>query len=284
MPNLIPGTSVEVIDPPPRGRIRHALLDFDGTISYVRDGWQDFMVPMMVEILRACGTGETEEELLEIVKDWVDRLTGKQTIYQMIRLAEEVKARGGTPLDPRDYKRLYHDRLWPLARRRLDGLRDGTIRREDLLVRGSLEFLEELRRRGVSLYLASGTDIEFVREEAAALGIEDYFDGGIFGALPNYKDFSKEKVIRMILSDFRLGGPELLVAGDGYVEIENARAVGAVALGIYTEERNRYHLNAGKRGRLLEAGAHLLAPDLREGTAILDHLEVGRSGSPRTTA
>ena len=207
----------------------------------------------------------------------MDHLTGKQTIYQMIRLAEEVRKRGGRPLEPLEYKRRYNERLDPLARSRIEGLRRGTIAREDLLVPGSAEFLQEMRRRGLSLYLASGTDIEFVRDEAAVLGVDGLFDGGIFGALPNYKDFSKEKVIRKILDDFGLGGPELLVVGDGFVEIENARSVGAVAVGIYTEERNRYHMNTDKRGRLLGAGAHLLAPDLREGRAILDYLDAGRA-------
>jgi phosphoglycolate phosphatase-like HAD superfamily hydrolase len=272
--NRIPGAAVEVVETPPVGRIRHALFDFDGTISNVRDGWQDFMVPMMVEVLGACGSGESEGEILACVKRFVDHLTGKQTIYQMLRLAEEIRKRGGTPLDPAEYKRRYHDRLEPLVRERMEKLRSGKIDRRDLLVPGSVEFLEELRRRGVALYLASGTDIEFVREEAAALGVDGFFQGAIFGALPNYQDFSKEKVIKSILADFHLGGPELLVVGDGYVEIENARAVGAVALGIYTEEKNRYHMNLQKRERLLEAGSHLLAPDLREGPAILDYLKI----------
>jgi len=272
--NRIPGALVEIVEAPPRGRIRHAVFDFDGTISNVRDGWQDFMVPMMLEVLAACGSGESEEEILACIKHFVDHLTGKQTIYQMLRLAEEIRKRGGTPLEPAEYKRRYHDRLDPLVRERLGKLRRGEIRREDLLVPGSVEFLEELRRRGVALYLASGTDIEFVRQEAAALGVDGFFGEAIFGALPNYQDFSKEKVIKKILSDFHLGGPELLVIGDGYVEIENARAVGAVALGIYTRENNRYHLNAQKRERLLEAGSHLLAPDLREARAILDYLEI----------
>ena len=274
MVNRIPGALVEIVEAPPRGRIRHAVFDFDGTISNVRDGWQDFMVPMMLEVLAACGSGESEEEILACIKHFVDHLTGKQTIYQMLRLAEEIRKRGGTPLEPAEYKRRYHDRLDPLVRERLGKLRRGEIRREDLLVPGAVEFLEELRRRGVALYLASGTDIEFVRQEAAALGVDGFFGEAIFGALPNYQDFSKEKVIKKILSDFHLGGPELLVIGDGYVEIENARAVGAVALGIYTRENNRYHLNAQKRERLLEAGSHLLAPDLREAAAILDYLEI----------
>ena len=46
---FLPDTQIEVIDAAiERGRIRHALFDFDGTISLIRQGWQGVMVPMMV--------------------------------------------------------------------------------------------------------------------------------------------------------------------------------------------------------------------------------------------
>ena len=90
-------TGVEIINPDiPRGGIRSVLFDFDGTISLIREGWRGIMVPMMVDILRDLGTGETEEALTATVSEFVDRLTGRQTIYQMIQLCEEVKKRGGT--------------------------------------------------------------------------------------------------------------------------------------------------------------------------------------------
>jgi phosphoglycolate phosphatase-like HAD superfamily hydrolase len=269
----IPGTAIEIVSEPVRGRIRHALFDFDGTLSYVRDGWQDAMVPMMVEVLAACPLAESREALERLVIDFVDHLTGKQTIYQMIRLAEEVERRGGKALEPLAYKQIYNERLQPTSRERLAGIRAGRVDPEAWRVPGSLALLEELRRRGVKLYLASGTDIEFVEEEAAALDLARFFDGGIFGALPNYQDFSKEKVIRRILADFSLSGPELLVIGDGYVEILNGRQVGAVAVGLVSVERNRYHMNADKYGRLLRAGAQLLmGPDFREGPELLRYL------------
>jgi len=37
---------------------RVALFDFDGTLSLIRTGWQQVMVPMMVEILRECSGTE----------------------------------------------------------------------------------------------------------------------------------------------------------------------------------------------------------------------------------
>jgi phosphoglycolate phosphatase-like HAD superfamily hydrolase len=268
----LPGTAVEVVEEPPRARVRHALFDLDGTLSLLRDGWQDHMVPMMVEVLESASPTERREDLERLVIDFVDHLTGKQTIYQMIRLAEEVERRGGRPLDPLVYKQAYNRRLNDAIAGRLGGLRSGRDRPETYLLPGAKDFLDGLSRRGVRCYLASGTDVEYVRQDARLLGIERHFGDDIYGALPNYQDFSKENVIRKILADFNLSGPELLVVGDGFVEIQNARAVGAVAFGVFSRENNRYHMNADKRERLLRAGAQFLAPDLRDGEALLDHL------------
>src|ERR1700676_123472 len=86
---------------------RVVLFDFDGTLSLIRSGWMDVMVPMMVEILAELKTGETEEQLRAIVEDFVWRLTGKETIYQMMALAGAIEARGSQPRDPLVYKNMY---------------------------------------------------------------------------------------------------------------------------------------------------------------------------------
>src|SRR6201985_1757775 len=82
---------IEVLNPDlPRGRFRSVLFDFDGTLSLIREGWPQVMIPMMVTVLRETGTAETPEELGRVVEDFVMRFNGRQTIYQMIQLAEEV--------------------------------------------------------------------------------------------------------------------------------------------------------------------------------------------------
>ena len=35
----------------PRPAISHALFDFDGTLSLIRQGWPEVMIPMFVEML-----------------------------------------------------------------------------------------------------------------------------------------------------------------------------------------------------------------------------------------
>src|ERR1700751_6062054 len=96
---------IEVLRPGlPRGRFRSVLFDFHGTLSLIREGWPQVMIPMMVAELRASGTAETEAELTAAVEEFVMRLNGGQTIYQMIQLAEEMRRRGGQPREPLEYK------------------------------------------------------------------------------------------------------------------------------------------------------------------------------------
>ncbi|HID05539.1 MAG TPA: HAD family hydrolase [Armatimonadetes bacterium] len=257
-----------------RGNIRHALFDFDGTISLIREGWQQVMIPLMVEILKETPEGkhEPEEQLNAIVTEFVTRLTGKQTIYQMIQLCEEIKKRGGEPLHPLEYKRIYHDRLMARIRARIEGLKRGTIPPEEMRLPGSLEMLKALRERDVTLYLASGTDIGYVLEEAKLIEIADCFNGGIYGALDEWWKFSKEKLIQHIIREHNLHGSEFAGFGDGFVEIENTKAVNGIAIGVASDEVRRKGINEWKRQRLIQAGADIIIPEFREHDKLLAYL------------
>ncbi len=269
---FLPGTQIEIINEGLQlGRIQHAIFDFDGTISLIREGWQDVMCPMMVQVLAETGTDESAEQLAEIVRDFVDRLTGKQTIYQMIQLADEVTQRGGEPLEPLAYKHRYLDLLWEQIEHRVAGLKSGTIDPDDMRVPSSLEILQALANRGVKCYLASGTDEQYVLDEAEAVGVTPFFEG-IYGALDDYENFSKAMVIQMIIEQNDLHGPELVGFGDGYVEIQNTKEVGGIAVGVATDEAKREGVDAWKRNRLIIGGADIIIPDFREHGQLLAYL------------
>lgn len=269
---VLPETCIEIINPQiERGHIRHTLFDFDGTISLIRQGWQDVMIPMMVEILLELETGETEQELTALVTEFVDRLTGKQTIYQMIQLCEEIRKRGGEPLDPLEYKWMYLGRLEERIEGRIAALEEGRVTPEEMMVPGAVDMLEAIRARGVACYLASGTDEPYVLEEAEALGITAYFVD-IYGALDDYKSYSKKMVIERIIAENHLSGEELAAFGDGFVEIENVKAVDGIAVGVATNEATRQGVNAWKRDRLIQAGADIIIPDFREYRQLIAYL------------
>jgi phosphoglycolate phosphatase len=266
-------TDIEVIRRDlPRGRFRSVLFDFDGTLSLIREGWPQVMIPMMVEVLQNTGTAESYEQLQHVVEDFVMRLNGRQTIYQMIQLVDEVKKRGGQPLEPLDYKREYHERLMRRIQARLDALAAHRATPEEWTVPGSHALLENLRQRGVALYLASGTDIAYVRREADLLGLSPYFGGHIYGALDDYQNFSKKMIVERILRENDLKGEELLGFGDGFVEIEEVKRVGGVAIAVASDEVRRSGINEWKRRRLVQAGADIVIPEYREQAGLIEWL------------
>jgi phosphoglycolate phosphatase-like HAD superfamily hydrolase len=251
---------------------RVVLFDFDGTLSLIRSGWMDVMVPMMVEILMDLKTGESEQDLRALVTEFVGRLTGKQTMYQMIALAEEVSKRGGTPPDPLVYKKQYLDLLWERIKHRIDDLRKGHAAPETYLVPGSRELLERLKDRGLKMYLASGTDEVYMKEEARLLDVDHYFEGRVYGALDDYKSFSKAILVRRIIESAECRGDQFLGFGDGYVEIEVVKEVGGVAVGVATEEPECSRVDEWKRQRLASVGADWIVPHFKATDELFDTL------------
>lgn len=257
----------------PRPGISHVLFDFDGTLSLIRQGWPEVMVPMFAELLPPLA-GESEEERQRIAFEDIMRLNGKQTIYQMIQLAERIRERGGTPGEPLAYKHEYLRRLDQRIGERIAGLKSGRVKPDDLLVHQARPLLEELQRRGLHLYLASGTDEPYVKQEAALLDLTRYFGPHVYGALDDFKQFSKKMVIERILRENAIDGAQLLSFGDGYVEIENTKEVGGLAVAVASDEAHNGsgRMDEWKRQRLLGVGADVVIPDFRDAQALLNCL------------
>jgi phosphoglycolate phosphatase-like HAD superfamily hydrolase len=256
------------------GRVRHALFDFDGTISTLRQGWEEAMIPVMLEAI--CGTHPVTAEIEREVREYVDRSTGILTIEQMRWLVEAVRRHGlaGPPLTAAEYKQIYLQRLLTTVDRRVERVAQGEVAPQDAMVLGAADFVHGLRGRGVTLYLASGTDHPYVLREAGVLGLTDAFNGGIYGALDATEANNKERIIQRILDDHRLSGDELVVIGDGPVEIREAVARSAIALGIASDEVARHGWNEHKARRLVNAGADLLAPDFARADYLIELLTV----------
>jgi len=243
------------------GAVRHVLLDFDGTISVLRQGWEPVMQAVMLEAIYP--GPNPPAALVEEVREFIDRSTGKLTILQMQWLAEKVRAYGmqTSPLSAAEYKRWYLRELMRSVSLRLADLEQGRIPAENFLILGAREFISGLATKGVHLYIASGSDHADVLHEASALGIAAYFGDNIYGALDASEANGKERVIQRILDDHHLQGKELLVVGDGPVEILEGVQRGALTLGVASDEVRRSGWNLHKIDRLTREGADFIVAD-----------------------
>lgn len=262
--NVDPTTMPELIRPLElTHRPRLAVIDFDGTLSLIRSGWVEIMVDLMVTELQPLpGTKESDADLTAYVTDFVLNLNGRPTIYQMDYFVEEATRRGGQPLSAETYKQRFLDGLFAKSNRRIAALEASQVTTDDLLVPGTRAMLDDLQARGLHLTLASGTAVTHVRHEAALLGIDHYFEGRIFGPGDTPREFSKLAVMQQMLIETGATGAELLGFGDGFVEIENVKQLGGVAVGVASDEEHRSgRVEDWKRTRLIQAGADAIVPD-----------------------
>jgi phosphoglycolate phosphatase-like HAD superfamily hydrolase len=161
-----------------------------------------------------------------------------------------------------------------IAERR-ESLRSGQAMPDAMMVPHSRALLDALQNRGATMYLASGTDEPYVIEEARLLGLDKYFGRHIYGAQDDFRTFSKAMVIQRILTQNNLSGDQLLGFGDGYVEIQNVKSVGGIAVAVASDETTRSGKpDAWKRQRLIGAGVDLVIPDYKDYQALLNYLRI----------
>jgi len=266
--------NIEIVNNDIQGhRFACTVFDFDGTVSLLREQWRRVMTQMMVEVIS--GGTDPSPEIRKEVERYIEESAGIQTVYQMRHLVELVKKYGLVPTDEvltaEEYKEIYDQRLFKVVGERLAMLEKGDLTRQHLTVPGIINFLSLLRGFGVLLYVASGTDRKYVLYEAMALGVAHYFQG-IYGPDPTLPDYSKSWLVRKVIEWHNLIPSELLVVGDGPVEIAVAKKQGSFALGVASTERPAGGVNSTKRQVLLEAGADIIVPDFCNYWLLVDYL------------
>ena len=262
------------------GNIKHALFDNDGTVSTLRQGWEQVMEPVMIKAILGEKYKTADNALYRNVRnrvmEYIDKTTGVQTIVQMEGLVQMVDEFNLVPKekipDKFSYKKIFNDALMKVISKRLEKLKTGELSIDDFTIKGTVEFLKTLKEKGVKLYLASGTDKEDVINEAEILGYANMFNGGIYGSENDIKKYSKKMVINKIILENNLAGNELVVFGDGPVEIKECIKTGGIAIGVASDEEMRSGLNKEKRTRLIKAGAQIIIPDFSQSNKIFDLL------------
>lgn len=267
------GQPFEVIRPNfARGNFRAVVFDFDGTVSLLREGWARIMAELGRERLAEQSlVRESDAELLAYLEREMLLLSGKPSIFQMRRLAEEVANRGGVAPDADAMLGEFLLRLLANIQSRIDDLKSGNCSPADWTVPGTHALLDELQRRGILLVLASGTDRAFVEHDLELLDLARYFGDRVFAPANNTPNFSKRDVIEGLIRD-GIPGERLLGFGDGYSETVEMKRAGGAAIGVASVEPPQVGTNAMKREMLIGLGADVIVPDYREHMALVEWL------------
>jgi phosphoglycolate phosphatase len=116
--------------------------------------------------------------------------------------------------------------------------------------------LEEMRRAGLRIYLATSKREVFARRILENLKFATYFDG-IYGSVPGGKLDHKQELLAHILSEQHIGASHSLMVGDRRHDIIGAHAVNMRGLGVLWGYGSRDELEAAGADRLVELPADL---------------------------
>jgi rfaE bifunctional protein kinase chain/domain len=282
--NYFKNTEIEIINPLKSTiEIRHAIFDHDGTISTLREGWERIMAPMMIKAVLGDKYQDADEALyLKVqirVHEYIDSTTGIQTLAQMKGLLDLISEFGCVPrdkmLDESGYKKIYNEELLKMVREREKKLKRAELSLEDLSLKNAVPLLHKLHDAGIKLYLASGTDVEDLKEEARILGYDHLFEDRMYGAMGDVSKEAKKIVLERILQDIGESAFENVATfGDGPVEIRETRKRGGIAIGVASNELKRFGLNESKRSRLIKAGADIIIPDFSQLPELISLLNI----------
>jgi phosphoglycolate phosphatase-like HAD superfamily hydrolase len=167
------------------------------------------------------------------------------------------------------YKSIYLKQLMQSVNERLRKIAGGKIAKDQYRIKGSIDFLSQLKKYGVQLCLASGTDKKDVLNEAEIMGYADLFEGEIYGSLDDINKYSKKMVIESIIQVNGLKEFEFAVIGDGPVEIREGKKKMGITIGVASDEKKGYGLDKDKRTKLINAGADIIIPDFSDCKSLL---------------
>ncbi len=279
------GTDIEIVNAgfehPKAGEYpKVAIFDHDGTISTMRHGWEKIMRRMMVQAIAGDRFDSIAaldlDKMYSSVDAMIEKTTGIQTIVQMSQLIDMIRDYGYVPENeiktPLQYKDEYRSLLNEQLKCKYKRFEEGIYNVYDLTMKGALDFLAELGKNGTKVFLASGSDYTDVKYETHALGYDLLFTGGIFGSVSNLSKDPKKMVMGEIIKNIDADSSQVVVFGDGPVEMREAKKRGFLTVGIISDEHQRFGMNPAKRERLILAGADILIPDFSWMKILESHL------------
>ncbi len=253
-------------------RITHAFIDFDGTVSLLRTGWWRIMADVALEqfheeeAIREANRSRFTDEIL--------KLNGKPPAIQIQRLADMMLDEDGLETSASDMTATFHERLTRELEDRKRGLIEASIPADSFLVHGVTGFLNHLSRNNVQLHLVTGTEQSLAAHELTILGLDGLFGDSVHGPSAEAISFSKQTVFERLMQEHILTPGEVLVVGDGFVEMALAAERGMPCFGIacLESENGSGKVEPDRVRHLTEARADVILPDFRDAIALFESI------------
>jgi len=228
-----------------------AAIDFDGTMSLIRIGWQQVMHGVMQAALlpHYPDSARLDSEIYT----YIAHSTGQPSIIQMAWVDEQVILHGGPARGAQAYLDLFSHAMRDRIDHKIASIHDDASA-DALMVPGARAFLQMLAYYNVRIALVSGTEHIHLLRESAALRIDHFFDAGIHGPGPHNPGFTKGDAMAALIDTYQVAPARFLSVGDGPVEIMAGKSLAGYSIAVASHEASG-GLDDDKRRHLIAAGA-----------------------------
>ena len=235
----------------PTHKFTLAAVDFDGTMSLIRIGWQQVMHGVMKAALQDYHPNPAHIDT--DIRTYIAHSTGQPSIIQMAWVDEQVMLYGGPHHGAQFYLDQFSNAMKSQIDTRVASITDDTSA-DAFMLQGARQLLQTLAQHDIRIALVSGTEHHHLVRESAALRIDTFFDAGIYGPGAHAPGFTKHDAIAQLVERYNVASGALISIGDGPVEIKAGKALNGYALAVASDEHGG-GLDADKRQHLLDAGA-----------------------------
>ncbi|WDE98228.1 HAD hydrolase-like protein [Lentisphaera profundi] len=231
-----------------------AIIDFDGTLTRVRCGWEDKMKEFFLSKIftdKTTLSPELSQEARSMCDEWIAQAPGTTIVQQISALANILDFCKITY----DFDRLIdefdiYSSDWEYQRVN-ECKESGEL--ESLMLLGARKFLEDLQALGYELHLLSGTSHEKLIFECKTLGLSHFFKH-IQGFETHLAMPYKPQSIRKTIADYKYEVKSTLIIGDGLTELNAGRELKCPCIGVAIDENDGKSCDTHKLQILKDAG------------------------------
>ena len=246
----------EYLTKPSVDSIKCVILDYDGTLTTFRKGWEFILYPYAKNCIDQNHQPENNPDLEKDLQYFVAHAGGTNPRQLMGRLADLVEKYTGKSESIEFYIEDYGSIFNAEIQSRVNNFKENS---ESYLISGVRELMDFLKMNKILTYVVTGSCSKAVSDELVKLEMADFFQE-VFGADIHTFGNHKYDAIAEIMKRHNLTEKEVLIVGDGSTEMRAAQDMNLPALGIASDEHNG-GLCEHKRELLIGLGAHAIVAD-----------------------
>ena len=248
----------EVLKKPRVSNIRCVVLDYDGTLTTLRKGWDviltDYANSRINPYNKPC---EGLEEAILHLTDHAGGTTPKQLMSRLMKLMRQMKLLPDSEIKSIEfYAKEYADHFQSMINERVANFSTAS---ESYVIESVRPMLSFLSSKNTVKYIVTGSCETAVKDELHKLYMIGHFEG-VYGATLEMEGNLKLNAINEIMARHEVKPCEILIIGDGSTEIRAAAELKLPAIGIASNEHDG-GLCEKKRTLLKGLGADAIIAD-----------------------